>query len=106
MSPIVIVAYRPKPGKAADLLALSRTHVPVLRQQGLVTDRPATLMTAEDGTVIEIFEWKDAAAIEAAHHDAMVQELWNRYAELCDFVPVAQVPEAAQVFSEFTPADG
>jgi hypothetical protein len=28
---IVIVAYKPKPGKEADLLQLTREHVPLLR---------------------------------------------------------------------------
>jgi hypothetical protein len=29
--------------------------------------------------------------------------MWEEYAAVCDYVPVAQVPEAAQLFSEFTP---
>ena len=32
MGDMVIVAYRPKPGKEADLLALTRDHVPALAQ--------------------------------------------------------------------------
>jgi hypothetical protein len=40
----VIVAYRPKPGKEQELLAIVRTRVPSLRKEGLVTDRVPVLM--------------------------------------------------------------
>jgi len=39
MGRIVIVAYKPKPGKAAALKELTKTHVPRLYKEGLVTDR-------------------------------------------------------------------
>ena len=47
-----------------------------------------------------------AAAIESAHINAAVLKMWDRYTEVCDDIPVAQVPEAAKLFSEFTPVDG
>ncbi len=65
MGDVVIVAYRPKPGREADLLALTRTHVPELRALRLATDRPATTMQAKDGTVVEVFEWQDGAIARA-----------------------------------------
>ena len=34
---VVSVAYRPKPGKEEELLALVRGRVPTLRKEGLVT---------------------------------------------------------------------
>jgi hypothetical protein len=49
---IVVVAYKPKPGKEADLLQLTREHVPLLRAEGLATDRPVTACLAKDGTVV------------------------------------------------------
>ena len=64
---IVIVAYRPKPGKDNVLLAELRDHVHLLRSEGLATDRHPVLMRAKDGTVLEIFEWASPAAIEEAH---------------------------------------
>ena len=51
MGVMVIVAYRPRPGKAELLLDLTREHVPILRAQGLATDRPAYAMRAADGTI-------------------------------------------------------
>ena len=48
----VIVAYRPKPGNDAELLALERSRVPTLREEILVTDREPVIMRAKDGTII------------------------------------------------------
>ena len=102
MGRIVIVAYQPKPGHTEDLLALCREHLPVLRAEGLVTDRAGMLMQAADGTVVEVFEWASPEAIHSAHSNDAVQQLWARFAEVCDYVPIGTVPEAAQLFSEFT----
>jgi quinol monooxygenase YgiN len=100
---IVICSYRPKPGQADAMKALIREHVPALRKLGLATDRPAIHMQAADGTLIEIFEWVSEDASRGAHENPKVQELWERYAALCEFVPMADVPETAKPFAHFTP---
>jgi quinol monooxygenase YgiN len=105
MGRIVIACYRPKPGKLEALRELLRQHVATLRSVGLVTDRIPIAMEAADGTLLEVFEWASPEAIQAAHADPVVQRMWEEYAELCDHVPVAQVPEAAQPFSEFAPLE-
>lgn len=102
---IVVVAYRPKPGKAEALKKLIVDHVATLRAQKLVTDREPITMVASDGTVVEVFEWASKAAIQAAHTNPAVLKMWDEYAPICDYVPIAQVPEAAQLFSEFTPVE-
>ncbi len=103
MGRIVIACYRPKPGKADQLYALMGEHLPILRSQGLVTDREPVLMVAADGTAVEVFEWKSPEAIEAAHANAVIGEMWAKYAEVCDYVPVRSLAEAAGLFSEFAP---
>jgi hypothetical protein len=99
---IVIVAYRPKPGKEADLLQLTREHVPLLRHLGLATDHPATVCQATDGTIVEVFEW-EAGGPERAHADPVVLKLWERYAVACDYVPLATLPESTTQFASFAP---
>ena len=101
----VIVAYRPKPGREADLLDLVRSRVPTLAREGLVTDRRPTIMRAKDGTIIEVSEWKSAAAIEAAHENKNVLTLWGRFFELCDCIPLKELPEAEEMFAGFEPLD-
>jgi hypothetical protein len=53
MGRFVIVAYRPKPGKAE------------------------------------------------VHTNVEVQKMWGEYAEVCDYVPLNQLPESANMFAEF-----
>lgn len=100
---IVIAAYRPKPGKVEELRRLIVDHVATLRAQKLVTDREPITMEAQDGTIVEVFEWVSKEAIEAAHSNPAVLAMWQAYGEVCDYIPVGQVPEAAQIFSELTP---
>lgn len=103
MPRIVIVGYRPKPGKAQELDALMRTHLPVLKQEGLVTDRASILMRAKDGTVIEVFEWKSEEAIQQAHTNPNVLAMWAKYELCCEYVPVGNIAECDHIFSDFTP---
>ena len=104
MGDMVIVAYRPKPGREDDLLALTRDHVPELRRLGLATDRPTLVMRSKEGIVVEVFEWRDGA-IDAAHAHPDVLAMWERYAAVCDYVPLDQLPEAQDLFARFEPVD-
>jgi len=101
MGRIVIIAYRPKLGKAEALKQLSATHAERLRKEGLVTDRAPVLMEAGDGTIVEVFEWLSAEAIRQAHTNVEVHKMWGEYAEVCDYVPLNQLPESASMFAEF-----
>jgi len=101
MGVIVIALFRPRPGKDADLLACMRDHLPVLRREHLATERPSTILRAEDGTLLEIFEWTSQAAIDAAHANPAVLALWERYAACCDYVTLSDLPEARAVFPGF-----
>ena len=105
MGRIVIACYKPKPDRDAALRALVASHVPALRAEGLITDRAPILMEAGDGTLIEVFEWRSTEAIRAAHANPRVLAIWDRLAQVCDYVPVGTVPEAAVPFSEFTPME-
>ena len=99
---VVIACYVPKRGREGDLHALARTHVPRLRAEGLVTDRAPILALAADGTVVEVFEWVSEEAIASAHQNAAVRVMWDEYEEVCTYLPIAQVPEAAGLFCEHT----
>jgi quinol monooxygenase YgiN len=102
MGRIVIVAYKPKPGKAQALKELTKTHVPRLRAEGLATNREPIITEAADGTFIEIFEWASAEAIKQAHSSPAVHQMWAEYAEVCDYVPLNTLAEAGDLFAEFT----
>src|SRR5882757_3605745 len=105
MGRIVIVAYKPKPGKAEALKTLTKTHVPRLREQGLVTSREPIIAETTDGTIIEVFEWLSAEAIQQAHQNTEVHKMWGEYAEVCDYIPLKDVSEANNLFAEFMPVE-
>jgi hypothetical protein len=103
MGVFTIACYRPKEGKSDELLQLTREHVPILRKEGLVTDRPAYAMRAKDGTIVEVFEWKSNASIEGAHSNPEVAKLWKRCEAACDYVSLSTLAEAQDMFAGFEP---
>ena len=78
MGRFVIVAYTPKPGKEEQLLAVVKKHLDVLAAENLITDRPGYVMRAVDVSIVEVFEWRSAAAIAQAH----TNDEWIAIAEL------------------------
>lgn len=101
MGIMVIAAYRPRPGDEARLLELAKEHHPILRQQDLVAERRPYAMRANDGTIIEVFEWKSQAAIDEAHANPEVLKMWERYSPVCEFVPMVSVNECRAMFAMF-----
>ena len=97
----VIAVYKPKPGKEAALKELMKTHLPRLKQEGLVRDKEPYIMEAADGTVVEVFEWLSDEAIQQAHTNPAVLQMWAEYAEVCDYIPVGNLAEAGNLFSGF-----
>ena len=103
MGRIVIVAYKPKEGKAEALKELMKMHMPILRKQGLVTNRESIVAEASDGTIIEVFEWLSDEAVQRAHADPLVRQKWAEYFAVCDCIPYGNLGEAKQTFPGFTP---
>ena len=102
---IVIAVYRPREGKTAELEGLMREHIPILLSQGLVTDRKSIAMRAKDGTILEVFEWKSQKAIESAHTNPVIMDMWNRYSEACTYQKVVDVAESSDPWAGFEPFD-
>jgi hypothetical protein len=106
MGVMVIASFRPRPGMSEALDACVRDHLPILRAQGLATARESLVLRAGDGSVLEIFEWVSASAIDAAHSNPAVLALWDRYAACCDYVTLGDLPEARTMFPSFTLVSG
>ncbi len=103
MGRLVVACFRPLPGKQEELRTLTATHVARLRALGLVTDRAGVAMEADDGCVIEVFEWVSAEAIAAAHEHADVLAMWREYEACCTYVSLADIPGASALFPDYTP---
>ncbi|MEM9617289.1 MAG: hypothetical protein AAF936_04940 [Pseudomonadota bacterium] len=105
MSVMVIACYRPKPGQEKALLALLKTHLPILRKESLVGDGPSLCGRAKDGTFVEVFCWKSQNAIDAAHKNEAVAVMWSDFAEVCDYTVIADVEGAKEMFTPLTLVD-
>jgi hypothetical protein len=46
-----------------------------------------------------------AKPVEEAHSNAAVQALWERFAEVCDYELLANLPECQRPFSPFEPVE-
>lgn len=98
---IAIALYRPHPGKEEELLKIVDTHIPTLRTENLITDREPMLLQAEDGTLIEIFEWQSVEATEKAHHSPAVMKVWDAMMEVAEMTTLSSLQEAGQPFPNF-----
>ena len=105
MGRITIAVYRPKKGCEAELDELVKAHLPVLRKEGLVTDRLPVVMKAADQTVVEVFEWKSKEAILLAHSNTAVLKMWGSFNEVCEYLAPVSVPEFQNMFAEFEAAN-
>lgn len=105
MGIIVITCFKPKPGKDAELLEVVKDHLPVLRKEGLVTDKVCHVMRSKNGSILEVFEWKSEEAINEAHKNKNVLELWKRFEEACEYKTLSSVEESGMMFPEFEPVD-
>jgi quinol monooxygenase YgiN len=99
MGSISVACYKPKPGCEEALLELVRNHLPPLRAQGLVTERPSIAMRTADGTIVEIFEWVSQEAIAAAHNNPAVLDLWKRFEAVCSYETPSNLPEFQNMFA-------
>ena len=101
MGSISMACYGPRPGCEETLAELVRNHLPPLRAQGLVTDRDSIVMRAADGTIIEVFEWVSREAIEGAHKNPAVLDLWKRFEAVCWYETPSNIAEFQNMFSHF-----
>src|SRR5205085_11140337 len=98
MGQFVIVAYRPKAGKEAELLELLKNHVPTLQGEGLATERLPYLMHSADGTFAYDFEWHSAEAIERAYTNKVVLEMWGKFSAAYEIDAIANLEESKTMF--------
>ncbi len=105
MGTIVVVVYKPREGKSKELEDLVAKHVPILRKEGLATERHPVVMRAADGSIVEVFEWLSSKAIDDAHNNERVQELWGEFEKVCTYERPDSLPEFRELFSSFESID-
>ncbi len=103
MERIAIVGYKAFKGKETELLELIKTHWQKLDEESLVSKRKSIIMQSSNGTIIEVFGWKSKKAIEKAHSNPVVNKMWEDYSKVCEYIPISDLEESSNLFSEFTP---
>ena len=102
---IVMALYRPKPGKEAEIEVLVNRHVPLLRAEGLATDRPTIVVRSDDGTLIEVFEWDTSESPVPPHQIPAVKEIWDAMEAVADFAALGDLAEGSTPLPSFAPVD-
>ena len=92
----MLVTYRPKAGKAEELLALVQKHWPTLRSLGLSTEEPAIVYRATNKRsgkvfIVEIFSWIDDEASARARTTPEVMALWDPMGPIMDGMELAAI---------------
>jgi quinol monooxygenase YgiN len=102
-STVFMALYRPKPGKERELKEILKVHIPTLREEGLITNRELLTLQAEDGTIIEIAEWKSNEAIEMAHQSKNVMSIWDKIGSVAELTNLSTLNESKEPFPNFKP---
>lgn len=99
---IAIAIYQPRPESLPEFLQMLESHGPLLRAEGLLTDRPVTLLES-DGLYLEMVEWKSAESSRHAHDRPAVQALWAKFEAVARFGALKDLPHAIlqQAFPTF-----
>ncbi len=106
----VICTYRVRQGEQARLLRILDRHFALLRERGYATADARQTFRGRDAAgpvVVDIFTWKSPQAVERAHHDPGVRELWGALEPLAegrDGRPAMEFPHYARVAPRARPA--
>src|SRR5436190_13280536 len=92
----MLVTYRPKEGKADELLAIIHKHLPALRGTGLLADEPTGVYRATDkrsgkSYFVEMFSWRDDQAAGIAHQTPEVMAVWEPMTPLLEGLELAAI---------------
>src|SRR5262245_7769493 len=99
----MLVTYRPKPGKEADLQKPLEQHGAALRSTGLSTKEPVRVWRAQDKRghgapqpyFVEMFQWRDGEASTIAHQTPEVMAVWEPMGLVLDKLELAVVEPIA-----------
>jgi hypothetical protein len=99
---LAFAMYKPNEGKEDELNEILKSHLPVLKEYGLISDQAPYTVRSSDGTIIEIFEWKDEESKAIAHQHPAMRSLWGRMMGICTFPAMSDLPEGKKSFPGFS----
>jgi hypothetical protein len=99
---LALSAYRPRAGEPGELLELFAEELVTLRRRGHVTERPAPIVRTEAGDYLVVLEWSSDHAVGDAHEDAEVLAVWERKAELAEYIAPRELAGSDVPFARWT----
>jgi len=101
-SELALSAYRPYPGKEDALQAFFAEEVATLRRRGHVTERRAPVVRTDAGEYLVVLEWSSEHAVGDAHEDVEILALWERKAQLAEYVAPRELAGSDVPFARWT----
>jgi heme-degrading monooxygenase HmoA len=99
---LALSAYRPRPEASGRLLEFFAEELATLRGRGHVTERPAPIVRTDGGDYLVVLEWSSEQAVAAAHEDAEVLAVWERKAELVEYIAPRELAGSDIPFARWT----
>lgn len=94
-------AYRPRVDDRHRLEEHLRQEIAALRSRGHITERPVPICRTEAGEYLVVLEWSTTTAVDDAHADAAILAIWERKAELFEYVGVSELARASVPFAAY-----
>jgi hypothetical protein len=91
---ITIGIYKAHKGKKKELMELMLQHQPLLRKEGLLTEKEGFIGLTQDNSIIEIYEWKSIGSVQQAKKNPRVQELWKKVHKISDSLGMNKITES------------
>jgi hypothetical protein len=99
---LALSAYRPFRDKADELQAFFAEELATLRRRGHVTDRPAPVVRTDADQFLVVLEWASDHAVGDAHEDSEILTLWERKAQLAEYISPRELAGSAVPFARWT----
>ena len=100
-SRITLSAYRAREGHADEVLPHLREGIATLRARGHITSRPAAICRTARGELLVVSEWSTEHAVDDAHEDPTILELWRRKEELVEYLAPGELAGSGVPFASF-----
>lgn len=95
MARILIVTYRPAPGKYDEALALLRAQYQRVIDMGIVPRHAPLLARSAVGEITYVATFAHPDDVDRCWEDASFQELDTRLAEIAELIPMMSMCEAS-----------
>jgi hypothetical protein len=78
-----------------------RQEIAALRSRGHITQRPVPICRTEVGEYLVVLEWSTTTAVDDAHADPAIQAIWERKAQLFEYVGAGELVRAGVPFAAY-----